>query len=132
MTESNVDVVRRVFELYAKGGIEAVLEVFDEELVIEIPPAMSAEPDTYHGHEGARRYFDGFQGMIADVRYQPIELIPVGDRVVARVWMGGRGASSGLEVGLEAAVLHELEGGKIVAMRAFPDVESARAAIARG
>lgn len=125
---SNVEVVRRLFERFGEGGIEAALDGLDEQLVIEIPGDMSAEPDTYIGHDGARRYFAGFDGMIADVRYEPIELIPVGDRVVAHARMSGRGVSSGLDVELHAFVVHELAGGRITRMRPYPDMEAARAA----
>jgi ketosteroid isomerase-like protein len=130
MADSNVEVVRLLFERFAEGGIEPALEGLSEELVIEIPADMSAEPDTYHGHEGARRYFDGFDGMIEDLRYEPLELIPVGEDVLAHVRLSGRGASSGLDVALEPYVMHELADGKIVRIRPYPDLESARAALA--
>jgi ketosteroid isomerase-like protein len=130
MADSNVEVVRLLFERFAEGGIEPALEGLSEEVVIEIPADMSAEPDTYHGHEGARRYFDGFDGMIEDLRYEPLELIPVGDDVLAHVRLSGRGASSGLDVALEPYVMHELADGKIVRIRPYPDLESARAAVA--
>jgi ketosteroid isomerase-like protein len=122
---SNLEVVRRLFERFAEGGIEAALPGLDEELVIEIPPDMSAEPDTYRGHEGARRYFAAFDGMLEDVRYEPVELIAVGDRVLAHARMSGRGVSSGLDVELEAFVVHDLAGGKITHMRPYPDMASA-------
>jgi ketosteroid isomerase-like protein len=125
---SNLAIVRRLFERFAEGGIEAAVPCMDEELLIEIPPDMSAEPDTYHGHEGARRYFAGFDGMIEDVRYEVIELVPAGDRVIAHARMGGRGVSSGLDVAIEAFVVHELSGGKVTRMRPYPDLDSARAA----
>jgi ketosteroid isomerase-like protein len=125
---SNLEIVRRLFECFAEGGIEAALPGMDERLVIEIPPDMSAEPDIYHGHEGARRYFAGFDGMLEDVRYEPVELIAVGDRVLAHARMSGRGVSSGLDVELEAFVVHELAGGKITRMRPYPDMESAKGA----
>lgn len=124
MADSNVEVVRLLFERFAEGGIERALEGLSEELVIEIPPEMSAEPDTYHGHEGARRYFDGFDGMIEDLRYEALELIPVGDDVLAHVRLSGRGASSGLDVALEPYVMHELADGKIVRIRPYPDREA--------
>ena len=63
--------------------------------MIEIPPDLSAEPDTYHGPEGARRYFQGFEGMLDDVRYEAREMIPIGDRVLACVRLGGTGARAG-------------------------------------
>jgi ketosteroid isomerase-like protein len=126
MSESNVEVVRRLFELYAGGGVEAALELLDEELVVEIPPDLSAEPDVYHGHEGALRYFAGFDGMLDDIRYEALELIPAGEHVLACIRLSGRGVSSGVDVELETVVLHTLEGGKITRMRPYPDLESAR------
>jgi ketosteroid isomerase-like protein len=130
VTEANVDVVRRLFDRFGEAGITGVLETMADDIVIEIPPELSAEPDDYHGHDGARRYFDGFVGMIDDVRYEAIELIPVGDRVISHIRLSGRGASSGLDVDLEAFVLHEFEGGLIARMRPYADLESARAAAA--
>ena len=127
--QSNVETVRRLFERFAEGGIEAALHGMDEELVIEIPPELSAEPDDYHGHEGARRYFAGFDGMLEDVGYEAIELIPAGESVIAHIRLSGRGATSGLDVDLEAYVLHELRGGKVTLMRPYPDLGSARAAV---
>ena len=131
VTESNVRVVRRLFERFAAEGIEDALDGFHEDVVIEIPPDMSAEPDTYHGHDGVRRYFAGFDGMLEDIRYEPLEVIATGDRVLAHARMSGRGVSSGLDVGIDAFVLHELRDGKVVRMRPYPDRESADAAIAQ-
>jgi ketosteroid isomerase-like protein len=126
VSDQNVEVVRRLFELYGSGGLEAALEVMDEEIEIVIPPALSAEPDSYHGHDGARRYFAGFAGMIEDVRYEALELIPEGEHVLVHARLGGRGASSGLEVDLESVVVHTVEGGKITRIVPYTDLESAR------
>jgi ketosteroid isomerase-like protein len=126
VSDSNVEVVRSLFELYARGGIDAALEALDDGIVIVIPPEMSAEPDSYHGHEGARRYFDGFDGMLEDIRYEALELIPEGEHVLARARMAGRGVTSGLEVELETFVVHRVEGGKVTLIEPHADAESAR------
>jgi len=131
VSESNLELVQRLFDLFGEGrGIEPALEVLHPDVVIDIPPDMSAEPDTYHGHDGVRRYFAGFEGMLDDVTYdEPVEFIPVGDAVIARARMSGRGASSGLDVGLDSYVVHEFADGKVVRMTPFPDLESARSAL---
>ena len=129
MSEGNLDVVRRLFEQYASGGVEGALEVMYEDIVIVIPPEVSAEPDTYRGHEGARRYFAGFEGMLEDVRYEMFELIPEGPHVLARARLAGRGVSSGLEVELQTGVVHTVEDGKITRIVPYPDLESAREAL---
>jgi ketosteroid isomerase-like protein len=130
VTESNIEVVQRLFDRFAEGGVAPALEELSEDLVIEIPPDMSAEPDTYHGHDGARRYFAGFDGMIEEIRYEALELIPVGEAVLAHVRLSGRGVTSGLDVSLEPYVMHELADGKIVRIRPYPDLEAAQRAIA--
>jgi ketosteroid isomerase-like protein len=129
MNESDVEVVQRLFDLYATEGIEAALEVIDEDVVIVIPPDVSAEPDTYRGHEGVRRYFAGFDGMLEDIRYEASELIPEGQHVLAVSRLAGRGVSSGLEVDLNTVVVHAVEGGKITRIVPYPDLESAREAL---
>ena len=129
MSEANVEVVRNLFELYASGGIEAAIEVADEEILIVIPPDVSAEPDTYRGHEGVRRYFAGFEGMLEDVRYEAFEFIPEGQHVLAVSRLAGRGVSSGVEVELQTVVVHTVEGGKITHIEPHADLESAREAL---
>ena len=126
MNDSNVEVVRRLFELYGSAGMDAALEVLDEQVVIVIPPELSAEPDTYHGHEGALRYFAGFDGMLEGIRYEALELRPEGDHVLAHVRLAGRGVSSGLDVELESVVVHTVADGKVTRIEPFVDLESAR------
>jgi ketosteroid isomerase-like protein len=128
VTGSNVEIVRRLFEAFGREGIDGVLDTMDEDILIEIPADLSAEPDDYRGHDGVRRYFAGFDGMIEDVRYEPLELIPVGDAVIAHIRLSGRGSSSGVDVDLEAFVVHELANGRIVRMRPYADLDSAMAA----
>ena len=129
VSESNLEIVRRLFDQYAEGGVEAILDGADENIVIEIPSDLSAEPDTYHGHDGVRRYFAGFEGMIDDVRYEAFELRAEGDFVLAHSRMSGRGVSSGLEVNLEVYRPPQLAGGKIVRIRPYADLEEAQAAV---
>ena len=130
VTHQHVEVLRRMFATYEEAGVEPALEGVHEDVVIEIPPEMSAEPDTYHGHDGARRYFDGFDGMLDDVRFAPIELVPVDEGVLAHLRVSGRGSSSGLDVRLDAFVVTEFADGKIIRMRAYPDRAAAERAIA--
>src|SRR5215212_7016456 len=100
MDGSNVERVRMIFDRFARDGIEGAMELLDDDVLIEIPPELSAEPDDYRGHDGVRRYFAGFDGMIEDLRYEPIGLIAAGDAVIAHVRLSGRGVSSGVDVDL--------------------------------
>ena len=129
MPRSNADLVRHLFDLWNEQGLEASLEFADPDVVVVVGPDMSAEPDVYRGHDGARRYFRGFDGVVDDVRYAVDETFEVGDCVIARMRVTGRGTSSGIPVVLEAVTAFWLRAGKIFRIEAHPDLDSARQAV---
>jgi ketosteroid isomerase-like protein len=131
MSDSNAETVRLLFERVNDGGIEAAIGLIAEDFVAEVPASMSAEPDVYRGHDGVRRYFAGFEGLMEDVRFEPIEIVEEGDAVIVWVRFSGRGVTSGIDVGQFAAVVHRLRDGLVTQMDAHPDMEAARAALAR-
>jgi len=93
MSESSVETVSRLYERVSAGGVEAAIELMADDFVATVPPSMSAEPDSYEGHAGARRYFAGFEGLIDDVRFEPIEIVEEGDAVIVWLRFSGRGAA---------------------------------------
>ena len=121
VSESNVEVVRRLFAPTPRAASSRRSRRSTRTSCIEIPPDLSAEPDSYHGHDGARRYFAGFEGMLEDVRYEAIELTPVGELVLAHRSHGAAAArAAGSRWTLDAYVLTRVAGGKITRMRPYP------------
>src|ERR671921_483810 len=98
MPESDVGIVRALFERFGEESLPGALELLSEDFVVVVPPSMSAEPDVYEGHAGARRYFEGFEGLLEDVRFEPVELLDEPGGVIARLRFTGRGVASGIEV----------------------------------
>jgi ketosteroid isomerase-like protein len=131
MSESKVDVVRAVLERF-NDDREAVYELLADDFVAEVPPSLSAEPDVYEGHAGARRYLEAFEGMLEDVRFVPLEFHEEGEQVIVEMVLQGRGAASGIEVEMRSAVINWVEDGKVRRMQPFPDLEAAREALRRG
>jgi ketosteroid isomerase-like protein len=129
MSESSAATVRRLFERFDPDRLESALELISEDFVAEVPGSMSAEPDVYEGHDGARRYFAGFDGLIEDVRFEPIEFVEHGDAVIVWLRLTGRGAASGIEVEQHAAVVTWVKDGKVTGMQPHPDMEAAREAL---
>jgi ketosteroid isomerase-like protein len=129
MAGSKLDLVGALLDRLERAGPDAALELLSEDFVIEVPPSLSAEPDVYEGHAGALRYFRGFDGMMEDVRFEPLELIEEGEHVIARLRLTGRGVSSGIEVAQAVVVVIAVEAGKVASMRAYPDLDSAREAL---
>jgi ketosteroid isomerase-like protein len=129
MSGADVEVVKELLERMSGGGVDFALELVSEDFSVEIPSELSAEPDTYEGHAGARRYFEGFDGLIDDVRFEPLEFFDEGGAVLVWLTLSGRGAASGIEVEQYAAVAVWLEAGKVVRMQPFADLDSAREAL---
>lgn len=129
MTASNVEIVRSLFDRFGRDSVAGALELLSEDFVVVIPPSMSAEPDVYEGHDGALRYFGGFDGLLEDVRFEPLELVEEGDAVIVWLRLAGRGVASGIEVEQFAATLVGVADGKVTRIEPYPDVEAARAAL---
>jgi ketosteroid isomerase-like protein len=129
MAGTDLDVVRALLDRLGSGDIDALLEVVSADFVMEIPPSMSAEPDVYVGREGALRYLRGFDGMIEDVRFEPLELIEEGEHVIAMLRLTGRGVASGIEVAQLATAVISLDDGRVTRIDSYPDLESAREAL---
>ena len=111
------------------GGVEAALDFVSEDFRGVVPPELSAEPDTYVGHDGLRHYFDSFQEVVDELRFDAEELVELApDAVAARGLITGRGRESGIPVEMRVPGLYRLREGKIVGIEAFPSWEETVAA----
>jgi ketosteroid isomerase-like protein len=128
VSEDNVELVRRIFQALDDGGVEAMLGYVDEDFVMTTPSHLAAEPDTYSGHDGVRRWFDTFYEAMDSVRIEPQELEAVGDRVGMRLNLIARGRTTGLEAVQEAACLCTVRDGKATRIEFFATFDEARAA----
>ena len=117
MSEQDVDVMRRGFEGFNRGDIEAVLDMCDP--AIEwFPPAQLPDVSTYHGHEGVREAAQDMLDIFGALQADPEQFIDAGDRVVVLFrWRGhGRGSGVSLDLVGEQAAVFTMHDGK--AMRA--------------
>jgi ketosteroid isomerase-like protein len=129
MSDPRIGIVRQMFGQLDRGDPDAALEFISEDFFMEIPGSMSAEPDVYEGHEGARRYFAGFDGLIEDVRFELMEVTAHGAAVIARLRLIGRGAASGITVDRQGALVARIADGKITRLELYEEIEEARQAV---
>jgi ketosteroid isomerase-like protein len=125
----NVEVVRGMLEAYAAGGVDAVLPFIHPDFHGEVPPEVSAEPDSYEGHDGVRRYFDLFAEVIDDLAFEPYEFVEAGDRVMTVSRLSGVGKGSGIPVEMEAYNVAEVRGDKLSFMAAYASRDAALQAL---
>jgi ketosteroid isomerase-like protein len=119
-------VVREFFTYLDGGRLDDSLKMLRHDIVIVVPPSMSAEPDRYEGLEGAQRYMDGFQGLVDEVRFAPGEIAEEDGRVLAEMTLAGRGAQSGIEVTQAAIAVSWVDGDLITRIETYPDKDVAR------
>jgi ketosteroid isomerase-like protein len=107
--------------------VEAALPLLADDVVVVVPPALSAEPDVYEGHEGARRYFAGFDGAIDEVRFDLRQILDARpDSVIALMTVSGVGAATRIPIEIDAVLVCTAGEGRIVRMAPHPDLEAAR------
>jgi uncharacterized protein len=128
MAEDNVELVREGFEALREGDPEALMPFVHPEFEVTTPPQLAAEPDTYRGHDGIRRYFESFYEAMDRVSFEAKEFIPVGELVVVEAVLHTRGRTTGLEAEQRVALVYELKDGKAYRISVYATVDEAVAA----
>ena len=122
-------VVRQMLDALNQEGVEAALEFVAEDFHGVVPPELSAEPDSYDGHDGLRHYFDSFQEIVDDLRFDVEELVEVApNAIAARGLITGRGRESGIPIEMRVPGLYRIRDGKVIGIEAYPSWEDAVAA----
>jgi ketosteroid isomerase-like protein len=129
MSQENVEVVRRGYEAFSRGDLDAWLEPVSEDAELH---EVSDIPDStvYRGHKGMRRWAESLLQLVSEWRWTPEEFIYQGDTaVLVRAHMAAR--SAGGDVPFEQVVFHliEFRAGEIVCFRGFLEREEAIAAV---
>jgi ketosteroid isomerase-like protein len=136
VTETNVDLVRQGFEAVNEGGVEALLPFIHPEFEVTTPAGLAAEPDTYRGPEGIRRYFESFYEAMDRVEFEANEFVAVGEVVVVPITLRARGRTTGIETEQHVVQIWELRDGQAIRVSVFATLdeamESARALEAGG
>ncbi len=112
----------------AGGDVEAMLPFIAEEFEMTTPADLAAEPDTYRGHAGVRRWFESFYDAVDRIRFDASRFAEVGDRVAVEFSMTTRGRTTGLEASLGVAALCGVEHGKVKSLEFFASWDEAVAA----
>jgi ketosteroid isomerase-like protein len=127
MSEANAELVRQGYEALRDGDFEALLPLIHPDFELTTPAALSAEPDTYHGPDGVRRYFDSFYEAMDRVSFRAEEVIPVGDLVVVDSVLHTRGRTTGIETEQRIATVWELKDGKAYRLSVYATMDEALA-----
>lgn len=112
-------------EAFNSADIERILELLHPDFETTVPPEFSAEPDTYRGHEGMRRYFETFQEAMNEIRFEQEDMREVGPFVVLSVRLSATGRTTGIPVEQRLAQVWTVRDGRAFKVRSFPSFEQA-------
>jgi ketosteroid isomerase-like protein len=101
MSQENVELVRRTWEAWERGDMEAVFALYDPDIVWDFSGAAGnvVLSDVYHGHDGVRRFFREWRDSFDSYYAHAEEFIDAGgDSVLVCARQGGRGKGSGVEI----------------------------------
>jgi ketosteroid isomerase-like protein len=122
MSQENVEVVRKLFELQGDPG---VFELFHPE-VIWTNFSSAPEQESFVGHAGVRQWFQGFAETLGNFEFVPDEIIDAGDRGVVTVSHAtGRGVKSGVPVEITVSTIFGVRTGKIVSAQGYETKQAA-------
>ena len=127
MSQENVELIRRGHEALQDAGEEAILEYFDPGVdltpIDELPGVQ-----TYHGHEGVRRYFEVTREAFGEFRWEPQEYVDLGDHVLVSTRFVAEGRGSGVPVEAMIYNVFTVQGGKVIRVRGSLSRDHAREA----
>jgi ketosteroid isomerase-like protein len=119
MSEENVEFVRRGFEVWNTGDMDALRELYDPSITWR-PPAGWPEPGPYVGREAVMRQLEQMRETWDADSFELIsDLTDVGDRVAVRfIW---HGTGQGPESNIEATGVYTVRKGRIFHIEFFWD-----------
>jgi ketosteroid isomerase-like protein len=131
MSEENVELVRRLLEMFAKREHEAVFAFYAPDIEWDARNfnalGFTDLEGVYRGHEGVRTYWRRWLQAWKDLDFEVQDVLDAGDDVVAlirnqRQW----GRHSGIVTEMPPyGLVFTIRDGKVVRWRAFSDQESA-------
>ena len=128
MSERPSDLVRRVYEAWARGDFAAGADLFDEGTTFILSPDF---PDSgiYTGGEDVARYMRGFLEPWEELTVECLELTELSDTVVAEVRQDGRGELSGASTGFSYFQVWTFRAATLMRLENFVRREQADAAV---
>ena len=130
MTQENVAIVRRMYELWGGGDWEGIVELVDPDVVQHGTIGGLGEGDISRGVDEIRQRFEAENIEVwEEHRIEPVRFIDAGERVVVIQHEYQRGKGSGVEVEIDTASVFDVRGGLIVRIQPYMNPAAALEAV---
>jgi ketosteroid isomerase-like protein len=130
MSQENVEIVGRMWQAFADGGLDALAEFWDDAINWRAIEGAPDDVGEMQGVDAMRRYLQDWVDTFEDITSVPTELLDAGDgRVIAVLHVTGRARLSGVTTELRYAIVYTLRGGKLVRGREYANRHEALKAV---
>jgi ketosteroid isomerase-like protein len=120
MSNENVEIVRRGYELLNRRDIDTWIEHFDPDVEVHDLAGIPDAP-VRRGHQALREWVGMIDEVWADARYEPQEFIEADDFVVVGLRAKASGRGSGVPMDVPMFHVFEMQAGKVSRVRAMLD-----------
>jgi ketosteroid isomerase-like protein len=131
MASENVERTKRAFDAFTRGDLETAFEFIDPSFEVDDRVVPEASP-TKRGPdalvENAGQVYEAF----GEIRWEPREIVDLGDRVLVRVRVTARGKHTALPIDDDVGHVYTLKGDKAVKLVIYRTWDEARAAAGLG
>ncbi len=125
-----MEIVRQVYERWARGDFRAGTELFDPWVVLVLRPEFP-DAGAYLGLEGIRGYMQRFLEGWDHAVIEGEEFMAAGESVVVQVHQQASGLKSGVPVNMRYFQVWTLRGGAVIRIESVKGREEALEAVGR-
>lgn len=128
MSESNVDLVRRMFDAFARRDLDAMVATMTEDIeFLPVTANITTGGVPYRGHDGIEQYLVDVAGVWPELRIFPGDMREKDDAVVALGRVIARGG--GMILDRPTGWVFAIRDGRIARGRVYGSHEEALAAL---
>src|SRR4051794_18404737 len=98
MSQQNVEVVRRLLEVYNERSFNENAELIDPEMTWDFSRAELPDGSSYTGRSEFLSFIEAWEEGFESEHMEAREIIDAGDRIVVIVNHSGHGMASGIEI----------------------------------
>jgi ketosteroid isomerase-like protein len=123
MPEENIEIVRRVYEAFARRDWDAVFR--DMAPGFEMTTKRGPNAGTHRGRERTQGFVEDYVAAFEDATAEPERFLESGNHVVVLVTRRGTPRGGGAEIVVRNGHLWTLRDGRILSAESFPDPQEA-------